>query len=127
MLGHLMEWFYTGLAGIKQADNSVAYSKIEIKPQPVGDVTAAKATYHSPYGEIVSDWSVRIPSEKKDDDKFELDVEIPVNTTATIYIPVKSKQQVTTGGALITAKYLDGNAVIKVGSGKYHFKTKQKA
>jgi len=120
MLGHLMEWFYTGLAGIKQTDNSVAYTKIEIKPQPVGDVAAAKATYHSPYGEIVSDW-------KKNGDTFELDVEIPVNTTATIYIPVKSKQQVTTGGALITAKYLDGNAVIKVGSGKYHFKTKQKA
>ena len=120
MLGHLMEWFYTGLAGIKQTDNSVAYTKIEIKPQPVGDVAAAKATYHSPYGEIVSDW-------KKNGDTFELDVEIPFNTTATIYIPVKSKQQVTTGGALITAKYLDGNAVIKVGSGKYHFKTKQKA
>jgi hypothetical protein len=32
MLGHLMEWFYAGLAGIKQADNSVAYNKIEIKP-----------------------------------------------------------------------------------------------
>ena len=52
MLGHLMEWFYAGLAGIKQADHSVAYNKIEIKPQPVGDVTAAKATYHSPYGEL---------------------------------------------------------------------------
>jgi hypothetical protein len=121
-----MEWFYTGLAGIKQADNSVAYNKIEIKPQQVGDVTSAKAIYHSPYGEIVSDWSVRTPSEKKDGDTFELDVEIPVNTTATIYFPVKSKQQVTTGGVLISAKYIDGKAVIKIGSGKYHFKTKQK-
>jgi len=126
MLGHLMEWFYAGLAGIKQADNSVAYNKIEIKPQPVGDVTAAKATYHSPYGEIVSDWSVRTPSEKKNGDTFELDVEIPVNTTATIYIPVTSNQPVTMNGVLITAKYIDGKAVIKIGSGKYHFKTKQK-
>ena len=89
MLGHLMEWFYAGLAGIKQADNSVAYNKIEIKPQPVGDVTAAKATYHSPYGEIVSDW-------KKNGDTFELNVEIPANTTATIYIPARSNQPVTT-------------------------------
>ena len=80
MLGHLMEWFYAGLAGIKQADNSVAYNKIEIKPQPVGDVTSAKANYHSAYGEIVSDW-------KKNGDTFELNVEIPVNTTATIYFP----------------------------------------
>jgi len=115
MLGHLMEWFYAGLAGIKQADNSVAYNKIEIKPKPVGDVTAAKATYHSPYGEIVSDW-------KKQGDTFELDVEIPVNTTATIYIPVKSNQPVITNGKLIAAKFIDGKAVIKIGSGKYHFK-----
>ncbi|HEV8270106.1 MAG TPA: family 78 glycoside hydrolase catalytic domain [Chitinophagaceae bacterium] len=117
MLGHLMEWFFAGLAGIKQADNSVAYNKIEIKPQPVGDVTAAKATYHSVYGEIVSDW-------KKSGDAFDLDVEIPVNTTATIYIPAKSNQAVTANGKLIAAKYIDGKAVIKIGSGKYHFKTK---
>ena len=117
MLGHLMEWFYAGLAGIKQADNSVAYNKIEIKPQSVGDVTAAKATYHSPYGKIVSDW-------KKNGDTFELDVEIPVNATATVYIPVKSNHPVTTSGGLISAKYIDGKAVIKIGSGKYHFKTK---
>ena len=124
MLGHLMEWFYTGLAGIEQADNSVAYNKIEIKPQPVGDVSAAKATYHSPYGEIVSDWSVRTPSEKKNGDTFELNVEIPANTTATIYIPAKANQPVTANGELIAAKYIDGKAVIKIGSGKYHFKAK---
>ena len=117
MLGHLMEWFYAGLAGIKQADNSVAYNKIEIKPQPVGDVTAAKATFHSPYGEIVSDW-------KKNGDTFELDVEIPANTTATIYIPARPGQPVTTDSGLISAKYSDGKAVIKIGSGKYHFKKK---
>ena len=117
MLGHLMEWFYAGLAGIKQAKNSVAYNKIEIKPQPVGDITFAKATYHSPYGEIVSDW-------KKDGVSFELDVEIPVNTTATIYIPAKTNQPVTINGRSVTAKYADGKAVIKVGSGKYNFKTK---
>ena len=115
MLGHLMEWFYAGLAGIKQAESSIAYNKIEIKPQPVGDVTAAKATYHSPYGEIVSDW-------KKQGDTFELNVEIPVNTTATIYIPVKSNQPVITNGGLIAARFIDGKAVIKIGSGKYHFK-----
>jgi len=116
MLGHLMEWFYAGLAGIKQADNSVAYNKIVIEPQPAGDVTSAKATYHSVYGEIISDW-------KKHGNTFELDVEIPANTTATIYIPVKSSHPVTTNRGLITAKYIDGKAVIKIGSGKYHFKT----
>src|SRR5258705_8905696 len=30
MLGHLMEWFYGGLCGIKQSKDGVAYNKIEI-------------------------------------------------------------------------------------------------
>jgi hypothetical protein len=38
----------------------------------------------------------------------------------------KKIDRITTGGVLISAKYIDGKAVIKIGSGKYHFKTKQK-
>lgn len=115
MLGHLMEWFYTGLAGIKQADNSVAYNKIEIKPQPVGDVTSAKASYHSVYGEIVSEW-------KKDGKIFELNVEIPVNTMATIYLPATKKSILKENEKIITATYVNGKAIVKIGSGKYNFK-----
>ncbi|HEX6847861.1 MAG TPA: family 78 glycoside hydrolase catalytic domain [Chitinophagaceae bacterium] len=119
MLGHLMEWFYTGLAGIRQAGNSIAYSKIEIKPHPVGDVTAVSATYHSARGKIVSDW-------KKQGDSFNLDIEIPANTTATIYIPVKANQGIVMNGKAVNTKYTGGKAVIQIGSGVYHFKTKLK-
>jgi alpha-L-rhamnosidase len=98
MLGHLMEWFYAGLAGIKQSNSSVAYKNIEIRPQPVGDVTAAKAKFHSPYGEIMSEW-------KKKGKQFELSVTIPVNTTADLYLPGVAKP-------------------IKIGSGKYRFTSK---
>jgi alpha-L-rhamnosidase len=38
MLGHLMEWFYTGLGGIYQDENSVAYKDLIIAPKPVGDI-----------------------------------------------------------------------------------------
>jgi alpha-L-rhamnosidase len=115
MLGHLMEWFYAGLAGIKQANNSVAYNKIEIKPQVVGDVTSAKGNYHSVYGDIVSDW-------KRNEKEFELNVEIPVNTTATIYVPATSNSIIKQDGKTINAKYVNGKAVVKIGSGKYNFK-----
>jgi hypothetical protein len=56
MLGHLMEWLYSGLAGIAQEESSVAYKHIRIRPQPVGDITSAKASFHSPYGWITTDW-----------------------------------------------------------------------
>ena len=119
MLGHLMEWFYAGLAGIKQSKGSVAYKKIEIKPGPVGDITAAKASYHSPYGLIISDW-------KKHENLFELKVEIPVNTFATVYLPadryavVKEKDK--KWNAVI---YKDKKAIINLGSGVYHFTVQQ--
>jgi len=98
MLGHLMEWFYAGLCGIKQANNSVAYNKIEIRPQPVGNITNAVARFQSPYGEIKSEWKIS-------NGEFELQVTIPVNTVAEIFLP-------------------GTNAPIKTGSGNYTYKTK---
>ena len=100
MLGHLMEWFYAGLCGIKQASNSVAYKRIEIRPQPVGDIRFATATFHSPYGEIKSEWKIEAGN-------FELNVTIPANTTATIYLPGNKNG-------------------IKTGSGDYNYSIKLK-
>jgi len=114
MLGHLMEWFYTGLAGIKQADNSIAFRNIEIKPQPVGDIFLVKASYHSVYGTIEIVWT-------KNENNFQLNVDIPANSTATIFIPVKRDQLIGMNGADIRPKIIDGNAVVKIGSGKYSF------
>ena len=98
MLGHLMEWFFSGLAGIKQSNRSIAFKDIEIKPQPVGDVTYANAQFNSPYGLIVSNW-------RKTENKFDLNVIIPVNTTAIIYLPANTTYQ----------------KPVHIGSGNYNF------
>src|SRR5262249_17756661 len=47
MLGHIMEWFYGSLGGIEQADDSIAWSHVVIRPQMVGDVMWANAKYAS--------------------------------------------------------------------------------
>ena len=121
MLGHLMEWFYGGLAGIRPAEGAVAFDKIDIRPEPVGDVTSAKANYQSPYGLIGSDW-------KKTDKTFDLTVTIPANTTATIYLPAAAAASITEGGQsraqhpeLQLMDVGQGRARIKAGSGTYHF------
>ena len=114
MLGHLMEWFYSGLAGIRQAENSVAYRNIVIRPEPVGDITQASASYESPYGKIVSDW-------KRDGDSFVLNVEIPANTTALVYFPDNHIKGLTENDKKFKAKTTKDGAV-KIGSGKYQFK-----
>jgi alpha-L-rhamnosidase len=116
MLGHLMEWFYSGLAGIRQPDNGVAYRELVIRPELVGDVTWVKASYHCPYGWIRSEW-------KKTKDMVEVLIDIPANTTATIYLP-------SVAGATISevrknrysvAGHENGKTIIKTGSGSYHF------
>ncbi len=120
MLGHIMEWFYTGLAGISQEENSVGYKHIKIRPQPVGDIIFAKGSFLSPYGLITSDW-------KKDNTNFLLRVNVPVNTTAAIYLPVTNKSFVYMNGEKVSnnkIKLKDGNAIIETGSGEYTFEVK---
>jgi alpha-L-rhamnosidase len=121
MLGHLMEWFYAGLAGIRQSDSSIAFKNIVIRPEPVGDITSAKATYQSVHGLIASEW-------KKEAHEFKLKVTIPANTSATIYLPADSSSVIEEGKTSIhdredvkLAGYEKGTALVKVGSGTYTF------
>ncbi|TGE24243.1 alpha-L-rhamnosidase [Hymenobacter aquaticus] len=121
MLGHLQEWLYGALAGIRPAAGSVAFDKIDIRPEPVGDVTSAKATHHSPYGLIGSEW-------QKTAAGFELTATIPANTTATVYLPASSAAAITESGQPLTQHpelrllgVEGGRARIAVGSGTYRF------
>ncbi len=124
MLGHLMEWFYTGLAGIRQADGSRGFETVEIAPHPVGDITRVEARYRSIRGEIVSNWWI-------EDGRFRLDVTIPANARAIVHVPTSSLSTVTESGrpaakaagvAFIRAE--KGRAVFAVGSGSYRFVSK---
>lgn len=80
MLGHLMEWFYTGLGGIYQAENSVAYQNLIIAPKTVGNIKWVKCSYNSTNGVISSEWEIK-------NNTFILNVEIPNGTSATIKLP----------------------------------------
>ena len=119
MLGHLMEWFYTGLGGIYQDDNSVAYEKIIIAPKPVGGIRWVKCSFNSPKGIISSKWKI-------EGDTFNLKVEVPENTVANIILPNTTLSQVVENGKPISgnfenAKEKDGNVVVEVGFGNYEF------
>jgi hypothetical protein len=91
MLGQIMEWFYHDLAGIGGDPTGPGFKKIIIRPQPVGDLTWAKASFDSIRGKIISHWS-------KADGAVTLSVTIPPNTTATVFVPATSADQVSEGG-----------------------------
>jgi hypothetical protein len=122
MLGQIEEWFYHDLAGIQNAPNSAGFKAIVIDPQPVGDVTWAKASYDSIRGRIVSDW-------RRAGDAFTLQTTIPPNTTAMVLVPAKSADAVRENGkparqsaGVKFLRFENGRAVFAIESGSYEFK-----
>lgn len=79
MLGHVMEWFYGYVAGIRQQPGSVGWQKIFIAPNP-GSLASAEATLQTPNGRVVSRW-------RKDGATFRLETEIPKGVSATAILP----------------------------------------
>ncbi|MCX6938019.1 MAG: hypothetical protein NTU80_09010 [Verrucomicrobia bacterium] len=126
MLGHIEEWFYRGLGGIKVDPSGPGFKKIIIKPQIVGDLKWVNCRYDSLYGEIISDW-------KRDGQKITMNVTIPPNTTATVFVPSAEHNAslVTESGkpasAVSSVKFLrmeNNAAVYAVGSGVYKFQAR---
>jgi hypothetical protein len=124
MLGHLMEWLYGGLGGIRQMENSVAFREIVIDPQVAGDVKNATTSYESPYGTIRCKWT-------KTGDDFSMEVSIPANSMAEIYLPTTDARRVTTYGLPLSDSddvtvigAVQGKLRVKAGSGNYQFQVK---
>ncbi|MFB9836810.1 family 78 glycoside hydrolase catalytic domain [Actinoallomurus acaciae] len=110
-LGSVGDWMYQNIGGIAPA--SPGYRSIVIHPRPGGSLTKASATYRSDYGEIASRWSVS-------GGRFTLEVTVPVNTTAEVWVPAANASHVTQDGAKFV-RMQDGSAVFTVGSGHWHF------
>ncbi|MBN9502068.1 MAG: family 78 glycoside hydrolase catalytic domain [Armatimonadetes bacterium] len=113
MFGDVSNWFMQWIAGIGLDPSSPAFKHILIRPQPVGDLTWAKAHHDSPYGRISSSW-------KKTHGAFHLEIEIPANTSATVTVPGKVAKA---EGAILVRSEAEVT-VFEVGSGKYVFDAK---
>lgn len=127
--GAVMEWAFRDLAGIDTEGPS--YHHVRIRPTPpqpgsnpdVKPIHWVKAQYNGPRGLISSDWS-------RSEDAFSLNVSIPANTTATVYMPASSSDFVTENGRPIATvedvKFLrmeSGYAVFEIDSGRYVLKS----
>jgi alpha-L-rhamnosidase len=120
-LGSVGEWLYRHVAGIDLDPQTPGYGRIVINPRPGGGLTRAKAEYDSVRGRISSAWRV-------EGDRFELEVTVPPNTTATVHVPAANGAEITEGGRPAgEAKGVEplraggGEAAFSVGSGRYRF------
>jgi len=127
MFGDVSAWFYQYLGGIRLAESvsavaaaadpaAVAFKSFVIRPDPVEGVGWVKAEHDSPYGVIRSSW-------KKEGASFKLEVDVPVNTTAKVYLPVKPDAANVVSPVRPLAEGGDRMA-FKVGSGHYAFEVR---
>ena len=91
LLGDLLSWCYMHLAGIRQAEGSVAYRHIVLKPDfTIQNCEWVDATYATPYGKVASRW-------RKTLQHLTWDVEIPCNTQATLVLPSGEERMLGSG------------------------------
>jgi alpha-L-rhamnosidase len=78
--GAVGDWLYRTVAGIDTRDTGPGYKAIIVRPQPGGGLTEANATLQTIYGRLSAGWTLT-------SGRFQLTVEIPANTSATVYFP----------------------------------------
>lgn len=83
MMGQIDEWFFASLAGIQPDPDHPGFRKFIIRPQVVGDLTYVTASTETLYGRITVAW-------RKENNRFRLDLEVPVNSEATVILPDNS-------------------------------------
>jgi alpha-L-rhamnosidase len=123
MLGHIMEWFFSGVGGIRQTDNSKAYENLLIAPEPVGDLTWAETSFMSVQGEVMTSWEVK-------DNFFTLKVRIPANCIASVIIPQTDTKKIIINNIpanesteISNVSVMHEKTVCKISSGEFIFKT----
>jgi alpha-L-rhamnosidase len=120
--GAIGDWMYRFVAGIDMKNLEPAYKRIQIQPRINGeDLTYAKASFESMYGEITSSWCLS-------DDEVKVTVKIPPNTTAEILLPNTNLNNVHENGILLdivegvfSKVQTEKGVLVNVGSGSYQF------
>ncbi|MCF6331712.1 MAG: glycoside hydrolase family 78 protein [Draconibacterium sp.] len=121
MFGGGLVWYYRKLAGMDTDFEEPGYRHIIFRPQPVDDISFVKYHNNTSYGEAGIYW-------KNENNKFSMEVTIPVGSRATVYVPAKQNQKVFESGKPASGSGFikdvgkaDGYKIFSVGSGKYLF------
>ncbi len=125
--GAVCEWMFRTLAGIES--DGTGFRKITIRPMPPSPdsnpqrapIDWVMATHICVRGQIDSSWQL-------DGQQFELEITIPANTTATVFVPARDADSLRESGTPISEVQdvkllrMEGDrAVLEVGSGSYQF------
>jgi alpha-L-rhamnosidase len=119
--GAIGDWMYRVVAGIDTYEDGPGYRHSRIAPQPGGGLDNAGADLLTAYGLLSSHWRLTA-------DSLQMEIIVPVNTTATVYIPAPAGGRITeSGNPLGMVKDISieqvekGFLVVRIGSGTWHF------
>jgi alpha-L-rhamnosidase len=88
-LGSIGQWLFQAVAGIEP--EKAGFEHIRLRPRIGGGLTHVQAEYNSIRGKIRVHWQV-------DEDVLTLNVTVPANATATLFLPARSVDDVTESG-----------------------------
>jgi alpha-L-rhamnosidase len=96
MLGHLMEWQFAYVAGIRQQPGSIGWRNVVIGPNP-GALAFTTATFEAPTGQFAVQW-------KKTGNLFELTITSPRGVKTEAIMPNGERRHVAPGRVTLRTK-----------------------
>ncbi len=124
MFGSVDSWFYKVLAGISIDEEMPGFENVIIAPYIASEMDWVKAHVKTIRGQVGVEW-------QKEDDDLKLSIQIPVNSTATVYILANGPEHVAEesdpASTSVGVTYIrtDGKyAVYQVESGRYEFRSR---
>jgi len=100
-LGAVADWMHRTIGGLTPTEPG--YRRMEIHPRPGGGLTHAYARHITPYGLAESSWKI-------ENEKFDLNIIIPANTSALVILPNGEQNEVGSGEWHWTVPYQDPDA-----------------
>lgn len=110
MFGEIGGWFFKGLGGIMLDEAHPGFKHVLFKPNFVNGLDHFEAEHEGPQGTIKSAW-------KRKGKNISYSVQIPANSSATIYFPLQPGQKAYQGRTPV-------DAILKLEAGSYQFEVK---
>jgi alpha-L-rhamnosidase len=122
-LGSVGEWMWRNIGGLNPDERFPGWKHFVIAPKPGGGVTWARAEYRSIRGPIRVSWEIH-------GKEFSMDVQVPVNTSATVLLPaqgasgiVENGQRLSQSNGIRILGADKGQAVLELTSGHFRLQS----
>jgi alpha-L-rhamnosidase len=123
------EWVWNVIAGVNVDETNPGFKNVLINPQPGGGITWSSNCFNCIRGPIITAWTINTGA-----GTYYLNVALPANATASIYLPSGNLGNITESGcspasapgvqyyyATNLPYWTNSGTVVQVGSGTYSF------